>query len=205
MLQSAHHLLLLLLSSKGSPEFRSTGCRALQDWRFWSSSVSNFQYELLASQVVTNTETMVKAVAVLASSEGVKGIIFFSQEGDGVTTVTGSVSGLRPGLHGFHVHALGDTTNGCMSTGEMDYGVLITGEIAICSYCRATLQSYWEGVANVNISDSQIPLTGPHSIIGRAVVVHADPDDLGKGGHELSKTTGNAGGRVACGIIGLQG
>jgi len=35
----------------------------------------------------------------------------------GPTTVTGSVSGLKPGLHGFHVHALGDTTNGCMSTG----------------------------------------------------------------------------------------
>lgn len=27
----------------------------------------------------------------------------------------------------------------------------------------------------------QIPLTGPNSIVGRAVVVHADPDDLGKG------------------------
>ncbi|KAG0466832.1 hypothetical protein HPP92_018412 [Vanilla planifolia] len=47
-------------------------------------------------------------------------------------------------------------------------------------------------------------LSGPNSIIGRAVVVHADPDDLGKGGHELSKSTGNAGGRLACGIIGLQ-
>jgi Cu/Zn superoxide dismutase len=35
----------------------------------------------------------------------------------GPTAVTGSVSGLKPGLHGFHVHALGDTTNGCMSTG----------------------------------------------------------------------------------------
>lgn len=32
--------------------------------------------------------------------------------------MTGNVSGLKPGLHGFHVHALGDTTNGCMSTGK---------------------------------------------------------------------------------------
>ncbi|XP_006658075.2 superoxide dismutase [Cu-Zn] 2 isoform X2 [Oryza brachyantha] len=176
MLQSAHHLLLLLLSSKGSPE---------------------------------NTETMVKAVAVLASSEGVKGIIFFSQEGDGVTTVTGSVSGLRPGLHGFHVHALGDTTNGCMSTGPHFNP---TGKVHGAPEDEnrhggdlGNVTAGADGVANVNISDSQIPLTGPHSIIGRAVVVHADPDDLGKGGHELSKTTGNAGGRVACGIIGLQG
>ncbi|VAH42587.1 unnamed protein product [Triticum turgidum subsp. durum] len=106
---------------------------------------------------------MVKAVAVLTGSEGVKGTIFFTQEGDGPTTVTGSVTGLKEGLHGFHVHALGDTTNGCMSTGT------------------------------------------PNSIVGRAVVVHGDADDLGKGGHELSKSTGNAGARVACGIIGLQG
>jgi Cu-Zn family superoxide dismutase len=33
--------------------------------------------------------------------------------------------------------------------------------------------------------------------------VHADPDDLGKGGHEQSKLTGNAGARVACGIVGI--
>lgn len=33
--------------------------------------------------------------------------------------------------------------------------------------------------------------------------VHADPDDLGKGGFEDSKTTGHAGGRLACGVIGI--
>ncbi|KAK4372540.1 hypothetical protein RND71_007924 [Anisodus tanguticus] len=146
---------------------------------------------------------MVKAVAVLSSSEGVKGTILFSQEGDAPTTVNGNVSGLKPGLHGFHVHALGDTTNGCMSTGPHynpagkehgapedevrhagDLGNITVGE---------------DGTTTFTITDKQIPLTGPQSIIGRAVVVHADPDDLGKGGHELSTTTGNAGGRVACG------
>ncbi|PKA58257.1 Superoxide dismutase [Cu-Zn] 1 [Apostasia shenzhenica] len=45
----------------------------------------------------------------------------------------------------------------------------------------------------------KIPLSGPNSILGRAVVVHSDPDDLGRGGHELSKSTGNAGGRIGCG------
>merc|ERR1712243_118827 len=57
------------------------------------------------------------------------------------------------------------------------------------------------GVASVDIKDSLIQLSGEHSIIGRTVVVHADPDDLGKGGVELSLTTGNAGARVACGVI----
>ncbi|KAL0794724.1 hypothetical protein Bca101_066101 [Brassica carinata] len=130
---------------------------------------------------------MGKGVAVLNSSEGVKGTIFFTQEGEGKTTVTGTVSGLKPGLHGFHVHALGDTTNGCMSTGPHfnpdgkqhgapedanrhagDLGNIIVGD---------------DGTATFTITDCQIPLSGPNSIVGRAVVVHADPDDLGKGNH----------------------
>ncbi|KAI8534048.1 hypothetical protein RHMOL_Rhmol10G0058500 [Rhododendron molle] len=70
--------------------------------------------------------TMVKAVVVLNSSEGVNGTVYFTQKGDGLTTVTGSLSGLKPGAHGFHVHALGDTTNGCMSTNFsiLDYSYL---------------------------------------------------------------------------------
>ncbi|BAT88016.1 hypothetical protein VIGAN_05144700 [Vigna angularis var. angularis] len=50
---------------------------------------------------------MVKAVAVLGSSEGVTGTVYFSQDGNGPTTVTGTLAGLKPGHHGFHVHALG--------------------------------------------------------------------------------------------------
>ncbi|XP_074339637.1 superoxide dismutase [Cu-Zn]-like isoform X1 [Apium graveolens] len=153
--------------------------------------------------------TMAKGVAVLSSSTGVSGTIYFTQEGDGSTTVTGSVSGLAPGPHGFHVHALGDTTNGCMSTGPhynpagKEHGAPEDENRHAGDLGNVTVGE--DGTASFTIVDKQIPLTGPGSIIGRAVVVHADPDDLGKGGHELSKSTGNAGGRVACGIIGLQG
>ena len=55
----------------------------------------------------------------------------------------------------------------------------------------------------MDITDNQIPLTGPNSIVGRAVVVHAGEDDLGKGGHDDSLTTGHAGGRLGCGVVGL--
>lgn len=45
---------------------------------------------------------------------------------------------------------------------------------------------------------------GEYSVVGRSIMVHADADDLGQGGHELSCTTGNAGARVACGEIQLD-
>ena len=65
------------------------------------------------------------------------------------------------------------------------------------------VQAGQDGVAKFDVSDSFISLSGERSILGRTMVVHADVDDLGKGGHELSKTTGNAGGRLACGVIGI--
>ena len=61
-----------------------------------------------------------------------------------------------------------------------------------------------DGVANVNIEDRQVKLIGPHSVIGRSIVVKAGEDDLGRGGHESSLTTGNSGSRVAGGVIGIS-
>ncbi|CAL0299231.1 unnamed protein product [Lupinus luteus] len=150
----------------------------------------------------------VKAVAIIIGDNNVRGSLQFLQHPNGTTHVSGSITGLSPGLHGFHIHALGDTTNGCISTGphfnplKKDHGAPTddtrhAGDLG-------NIVAGPDGVADISIRDDQIPLSGVHSILGRAVVVHADPDDLGRGGHELSKATGNAGARVACGIIGLQ-
>merc|ERR1712007_372726 len=121
------------------------------------------------------------AICVLQGQE-VKGVVHFEQTDGGPVSVKGELTGLTSGLHGFHVHEFGDYTNGCMSSGpHFNPGKLTHGAP----------------------EDSMIQLAGPDSIIGRTVVVHADPDDLGKGGHELSLATGNAGARIACGIIGI--
>ncbi|ONK57271.1 uncharacterized protein A4U43_C10F18360 [Asparagus officinalis] len=121
----------------------------------------------------------------------------------GPTTVKVRVTGLTPGLHGFHLHEFGDTTNGCISTGPhfnpngMTHGapedeIRHAGDLG-------NIVANSEGVAEATIVDSQIPLSGPNAVVGRAFVVHELEDDLGKGGHELSLSTGNAGGRLACG------
>jgi len=122
--------------------------------------------------------------------------------------VRGKVTGLTPGRHGFHIHVFGDTTNGCNSTGphfnphNKPHGAPFDKERHAGDLGNIVANE--DGVAEVFIRDLQISLSGPHSILGRAVVVHADPDDLGRGGHELSKSTGNAGARIGCGIIGIQ-
>ena len=61
------------------------------------------------------------------------------------------------------------------------------------------------GTANIKIVAERIDLIGERSIVGRSIVVHSDVDDLGKGGDEESLKTGNAGDRLACGIIVLRG
>ncbi|XP_064489201.1 uncharacterized protein LOC135401025 [Ornithodoros turicata] len=150
----------------------------------------------------------VKAVCVLKGSENVTGTIHFTQEGPGKpVAVTGEITGLKKGLHGFHVHEFGDNTNGCISAGAhfnphgKEHGAPEDANRHVGDLGNVTAGA--DGVAHVKITDAQISLSGEHNIIGRSVVVHADPDDLGKGGHELSKTTGNAGGRLACGVVGV--
>uniref|UniRef100_K4NS89 Superoxide dismutase [Cu-Zn] n=1 Tax=Musa acuminata AAA Group TaxID=214697 RepID=K4NS89_MUSAC len=148
-----------------------------------------------------------KAVAVLKGNSDVEGVVTLVQEDNGPTTVNVRVTGLTPGLHGFHLHEYGDTTNGCISTGahfnpnKMTHGapedeVRHAGDLG-------NIVANSEGVAEATKVDSQIPLSGLNSVVGRALVVHELEDDLGKGGHELSLTTGNAGGRLACGVVGL--
>lgn len=155
-----------------------------------------------------------KAVAVLRGDSNVKGTVRFEQEGDGPVTVSYEITGNDPNAkRGFHIHNFGDTTNGCVSAGPHFNPFGVThGDRAGTKESRhvgdlGNIPTDADGVAKGSFEDSLITLTGPNSIIGRSVVVHAGQDDLGKGvgsAAEESKKTGNAGGRNACGVIGVS-
>ncbi|XP_064404999.1 uncharacterized protein LOC135350198 [Halichondria panicea] len=145
------------------------------------------------------------AVCVLEGK--VKGTITFTPSADGNTSVTGQITGLSKGSHGFHIHQFGDYSGGCVSAGSHfnPSGKQHGGPTDANRHAGdlGNIEAGDDGTATVNITDNQIPLSGENSIIGRSVVVHADADDLGKGGFEDSLTTGHAGGRLACGVIGF--
>ncbi|KAK7925933.1 hypothetical protein WMY93_008243 [Mugilogobius chulae] len=151
---------------------------------------------------------VLKAVCVLKGAGDTTGTVYFSQADDsGPVQITGEISGLAPGKHGFHVHAFGDNTNGCISAGphfnpySKTHGGPNDAERHVGDLGNVTVEA--DNAVKLNITDKVISLNGPNSIIGRTMVIHEGVDDLGKGGNEESLKTGNAGARLACGVIGI--
>ena len=148
------------------------------------------------------------AVAVLAPNDnGVDGVVRFTQEGKTVH-IDYDITGLTDGEHGFHIHTYGDLTDGCDSAcahfnpegkehGGLDSEIRHLGDLGNISSEK--------GVSKGRISTDTLSLVmgKTNCIVGRMIIVHADRDDLGKGGDAESLKTGNAGKRVACGVIGL--
>lgn len=141
------------------------------------------------------------AVCVLASASGsqVKGTVRFVDH-EGVLVITANVSGLTPGAkHAIHIHEFGDLTSedgsaagGHYNPGGHDHGGPTSdhrhaGDLGNLSADGAGEAHYELRVTDLAIAD----------ILGRGVVVHAKEDDL------TSQPAGNAGPRIAVGVIGL--
>ncbi len=143
-----------------------------------------------------------KAVAILLHTKAskVEGRVTFTQT-DGTMHVHAEISGLAPGAHGFHIHEFGVWSEDGLAAGghynpthEMHAGI-DTPKRHIGDLGNITANE--NGKATVDLDDPSLSFHGPTSIIGRGLVVHEKADDF------KTQPTGNAGGRVAVGVIGV--
>uniref|UniRef100_A0A6A7G4Q8 Superoxide dismutase [Cu-Zn] n=1 Tax=Hirondellea gigas TaxID=1518452 RepID=A0A6A7G4Q8_9CRUS len=121
--------------------------------------------------------------------------------------IEGIIHNLKPGPHGFHVHDMGLLGNKCMDAGPHFNPLqkLHAGPKDLHRHAGDLGNVFADknGKAKISIFDGHISLhPRDKTYIGkRSFVVHARPDDLGRGGNDESLRTGNAGGRLSCGIV----
>lgn len=145
-----------------------------------------------------------EAQVVLKPTQGhdANGTLTLRAEGDGLR-ISGELAGLKPGSeHGFHVHENGDcsapdatSAGGHFNPAGQAHGSMDANPHHVGDMPNQTANA--QGVADVNVlvHDMSLDPGSDHNVIGRALVVHAQPDDY------QSQPSGNAGARIACGVI----
>merc|ERR1739838_693403 len=114
------------------------------------------------------TNMVLKAVCVLKGAGEATGTVYFEQESDSAPVkLTGQISGLAPGLHGFHVHAFGDNTNGCISAGPHfnPHNKTHAGPDDVDRHVGdlGNVKAGDDNIAKIKIVDKMLTLTGPLS------------------------------------------
>ncbi len=150
----------------------------------------------------------IKGICVLSQNKNnVTGKIYVNELKNGLN-INYEILGLTDGLHGFHIHEYGDLTDGCNSAcshfnpfnknhGGLDTNDRHAGDLG-------NIKSF-NGISKgeLYVKDICILKNKKTSVLGRMFIIHDKEDDLGKGDNEESLKTGNAGARLACGVIGL--
>lgn len=142
------------------------------------------------------------ATATLAPISGstASGTVTFTEIDLGAVRVDVALTGVPPGVHGFHIHEKGDCgDNGNAAGGHYNpMGAPHAGPDAAAQHAGDLGNVTANAAGEVRTSFVTRTITvsdGPVTAVGHAVILHANPDDL------TTQPTGNAGGRIACGVV----
>lgn len=149
------------------------------------------------------TDALSKAICVVTPTEGhdVKGVVTFTQTDAGVLIVA-DIEGLTEGKHGFHIHEWGDISkpDGTSAGGHFNPGGADHAgpeDSARHAGDLGNIVADENGNAHYEELNDLVSFSGQNSILGRSIIIHVGEDDL------ESQPTGDAGGRVAAGVIGV--
>ena len=143
--------------------------------------------------------TATARIAALGDAK-VSGELKFSQS-RGPIRVTGKLTGLPPGKHGFHVHTNGncDSADGVSAGGHFNpfgapHGDAHSAKRHLGDMGNIVANANGEAIVDTEFGGAVLTLVGTQSILNRSVIVHAAADDF-------SQPAGNAGARIGCGVI----
>lgn len=150
----------------------------------------------------TTPDEPARATASLKPTAGNKtyGEVTFEQSGSKVRVIA-QVAGLKPNQeHGFHIHEKGDCSSGdgMSAGGHFNPAGKAHGGPGMARHAGdlPNLKANAKGKATMTVEVDGITVTpGSNSVVGRGLIVHAQPDDY------KTQPTGNAGGRLACAVI----
>jgi Cu-Zn family superoxide dismutase len=130
----------------------------------------------------------------------VNGTMTLEQTGSSVT-INGTVNGLTPGKHGFHVHEGRSCSNrgGHFTTGNVPHGAPNTADDKHHVGDLGNVVVSDDGTARFSGVIKNVTLTGPNAIDGRVLVVHQGEDDT------VSQPSGKSGEQIGCGVIKVSG
>ena len=144
------------------------------------------------------------ATASLKSVESMKvsGELGIVQNAGGVA-ISGTISGLEPGsVHGFHIHETGDcsapdfkSAGGHFNPGGMEHGNPSSNMHHAGDMMNLTVNDSGTATLDVSVPGVTLGDGGANDVVNRAIVIHAKADDY------TSQPAGDAGDRVACGVI----
>jgi len=142
---------------------------------------------------------MAQALLHPTSGSSAVGMVHFQQNADGSVEVHVDMKNVPPGVHGFHIHDKGDCgDNGNAAGGHynpmsMPHGAPDAVSHHAGDFGNVTADA--SGTVNATFTTTSITVApGATSVVGHAVILHANPDDL------KTQPSGNAGPRIACGI-----
>ncbi|MBP9855026.1 MAG: superoxide dismutase family protein [Candidatus Omnitrophica bacterium] len=157
------------------------------------------EHEVMISP--TKAQAMIKGTS---QDSKISGVADFTEKGDGVQVEVHIAGVDTPGKHGFHIHEFGS----CSDTGKAAGGHFNPMKVEHGFLPEDGMKSHMGDMGNITIDQtgsgsislflSKVTISGENGIAGRAVILHEKEDDFGQ-------PTGNAGGRIGCGVIGYIG
>lgn len=122
-------------------------------------------------------------------------------ETEGGVHVLLTLEGVEAGEHGAHVHEKGDcsaadgaSAGGHFNPQSKDHGLPGADKRHLGDLGNITIGKDGKGSLDITAPGANLKEGDPQSFVGRSIIVHAKKDDGGQ-------PTGNAGGRVGCGVI----